>query len=109
MGIRREFSNCICVFLVSLLFLYFVFIFPPFPPFSFGVRSRKTTAIYRRHGNFTPIQKGPLWGGGVKKGQFVIFCVSLVLQYLGVPTYPDAGKNSTKSVIVTPLFVCPKC
>ena len=27
----------------------------------------------------------------------------------GVPSYPDAGKNGTKSVIVIPLFACPQC
>ena len=45
-------------------------------------------------------------GGGIKQGRFLSFCVSLVLQCLGVPRYPDTGKNSTKSVMVTPLFVC---
>ena len=50
-----------------------------------------------------PFLKGnlPLWGGKI--------AFSLVLQCLGVPKYPDAGKDSTKSVIVAPLFVCPKC
>ena len=51
--------------------------------------------------------KGPLWEG--KEGLTCHFRVSLVLQYFGVPRYPDAGKNSTESVIVTPLFVCLKC
>ena len=47
--------------------------------------------------------------GGVRKGSICHFAFSLVLQCLGVPRYPDAGKNSTKSVIVTPpLFVCPQ-
>ena len=35
---------------------------------------------------------------GVKQGRFVILRFSLVLQSLG---YPDAGKHSTKSVIVS--------
>ena len=53
-----------------------------------------------------------LKGGGVwegKTGSICHFAFSLVLQCLGVPEYPDAGKNSTKSVTVTPLFACPKC
>ena len=49
-----------------------------------------------------------VWGGG-KTGSICHFAFSLVLQRFGVPRYPDAGKNSTKSVVVTPLFVCPKC
>ena len=49
----------------------------------------------------------PLWEG--KTGSICHFAFSLVLQCLGVPRYPDAWKNSTKSVTVTPLFVCPKC
>ena len=57
------------------------------------------------HHSFMPI--GPLWGG--KTGSICHFAFSLVLQCLGVPRYPDAGKNSTKSAIVTPLFVCPEC
>ena len=51
--------------------------------------------------------RGGVWEG--KKGSICHFAFSLVLQCLGIPRYPDAGKNSTKSVIVTPLFVCPKC
>ena len=43
--------------------------------------------------------------GGVKQGRSVILRCPLSLQRLGVPRHPDAGKNSTKSVIVTPLFV----
>ena len=35
------------------------------------------------------------------------FAFSLVLQCLGVLSCPDAGENSTKNVIVTPLFECP--
>ena len=38
--------------------------------------------------------------GGVKQGRFVIFAFSLVLQYFGVPNYPEAEENSTKSVVV---------
>ena len=49
----------------------------------------------------------PRWGG--KTGLICQFAFSLVLQCLGVPRYPDAGENSTKHVIVTPLLVCPKC
>ena len=53
---------------------------------------------------------GIMWGGGGgKTGSICHFAFSLVLQCLGVPRYPDAGHNSPKSVIVTPLFVCPKC
>ena len=49
-----------------------------------------------------------MWGG--KKGSICHFTFSLVLQYLGVQGYPDAGKKTArKVVIVTPLFVCPKC
>ena len=46
--------------------------------------------------------------GVVKQGRWVDchFALCIVLQYLGVPNYPDAGKNSTKRVTVTPLFVC---
>ena len=47
-------------------------------------------------------------GGGGMTGSICHFAFSLVLQCLGVPRYPRAWKNSTKSVIVTPLFVCPK-
>ena len=48
------------------------------------------------------------WGG--KRGSIRRFAsFSLALQCLGVSRYPDARKNSTKSVIVTPLFVCPIC
>ena len=43
-----------------------------------------------------------------KTGSVCHFAFSLVLQCLGVPRYPGAGKNSTKSVIVTRLVVCPK-
>ena len=49
--------------------------------------------------------KSTLWGGGGKAGSICHFAFSLVLQCLGV----HAGKNDTKSVIVTPLLVCPKC
>ena len=52
-------------------------------------------------------KEGPCGGG--KKGSICHFALSLVLQCLGVPRYPDAGKSSTKSVVVPPLFVCPKC
>ena len=34
--------------------------------------------------------------------------VAFPLQCLRVPRYPDAGKNSTKRVIVTPLLMCIK-
>ena len=44
-----------------------------------------------------------------KEGSICHFPFSLVLLCLGVERYPDAGKNSTKNVIVTPPFVCPKC
>ena len=42
--------------------------------------------------------------GGGKTGSMCHFAFHLVLQELGVPRYPDAGKHSTKSVIVTPLL-----
>ena len=42
--------------------------------------------------------------GRAKQGRFVIFAFSLVLQCLGFPNYPDAGKNSTKNLTVTTLF-----
>ena len=42
-------------------------------------------------------------GGGGKQVD-LSFYVFLVLQYLGVPKYPEAEKNSTRSVIVTPVF-----
>ena len=45
----------------------------------------------------------------IRAGSICHFAFSLVLQRFGVPKYPDAGKNRTKSVTVTPLFVCPKC
>ena len=48
-----------------------------------------------------------LWKG--KTGSICHFAGSPVLQCLEVPRHPDAGKNSTKSVIVTPLFVSPIC
>ena len=48
-------------------------------------------------------------GGGGETGSICHFAFSLVLQCLGVPKYPDAGKNSPINVIVTPPFVCPKC
>ena len=47
--------------------------------------------------------------GGGKTGSICHFAFSLALQGLGVPKDPDAGKNSTKSVIVIALFLCPKC
>ena len=47
-----------------------------------------------------------LWGG--KTGSICHFAFSIVLQYLAVPCYPDVGKNSTKCVIVTPVFVHPQ-
>ena len=50
---------------------------------------------------------GGAWGG--KTGSICHFAVSLVLHCLGVQRYPPAGKNSTKSVIVTPLSVCLRC
>ena len=50
----------------------------------------------------------PPCGGGGKTGSICHFAFSLVLQCLGVPRYPDAAKNSTKSVIVTPLVGYPK-
>ena len=53
-------------------------------------------------------REGGVYLGG-KTGSICHFAFSLVFQCLEVPTYPDAGKNSTKNVIVTPLFVCPKC
>ena len=45
-----------------------------------------------------------MWEG--KTGSICHFAFSLVLQCLAVPRYPDAGKNSTKSVVVKPLCVC---
>ena len=48
-------------------------------------------------------RKGGVWGG--KTGSICHFAFSLVLQCIGVSKYPDTGKSSTKSVIVTPLFV----
>ena len=49
-----------------------------------------------------PFPRGSLWEG--KTGSICHFEFSLVLQCLGA----DAGKNSTRSVIVTPLFECLK-
>ena len=51
--------------------------------------------------------RGREWRG--KTGSICHFRFSLVLQCLGVSRYPYAGKNSTENVIVTPLFLCPKC
>ena len=65
------------------------------PPFS--VPNRKFFLENRQSNN--------QWGG--KKGSICHFAFSLVLQYLWVPTYPDAGKNSTKSVIVNPFLCAP--
>ena len=43
-------------------------------------------------------------GGGNKVN--LSFAFSLVLQRVGVSRYLDGGKNTTRTVIVTPLFVC---
>ena len=45
----------------------------------------------------------PHRGGGLKQGRFVILRFSFAV--FGGPKYPNAGKNSTKSVIVIPPFV----
>ena len=63
-----------------------------------------------RHGETTiKIEFSFLGGksGGGKTGSICHLAFSLVLQCLGVPSYPDTWKNSTKSVIVTPLFLRP--
>ena len=45
---------------------------------------------------------------GGNTGSICHFAFSPVLQCLGVSRYRHAGKNSTKSVIVTPLFCVPQ-
>ena len=47
--------------------------------------------------------------GGVKQGRFVILRFPFFCSVWGFQNTQMLGKNSTKSVIVTPLFVCPKC
>ena len=53
-----------------------------------------------------PKNKNPTTKSDPQNRADLSFRVSVVLQYLGVRRYPDAGENSTKSVIVTPLSVC---
>ena len=43
---------------------------------------------------------------GGRTGSICHFAISLVLQCLEVPRYPDAGKNSMKSVIFSHPFSC---
>ena len=52
------------------------------------------------------ISEGGLYGG-VQPSRFVVLRFPLFWSVFGVARYPDAGKNSTKNVIVTPLFVSP--
>ena len=54
---------------------------------------------------FLRLRRGGVKGEG-KTGSICHFAFYLVLQCLGMLRYPDAGKNSTKNVIATPLFVC---
>ena len=45
-----------------------------------------------------------MWEG--KARSICHFAFSLVLQCLGVPRYPDAGKHSTKNATLSHPFLC---
>ena len=67
------------------------------------VRFNKTTDFFTKF--LCVFRAGDICGGWVQQGRFVVLPFPLFCS--GVPRYPDAGKGSTKSVIVTPPFVCP--
>ena len=57
--------------------------------------------------NLLPQSVAPV--GGVKQSRSVILRFPLFCSVWGSLDTQMLGKNSTKNVIVTPLFVCPKC